>query len=424
MRGSLFFAQEWAIEPSYLLKMQEIVTRPKFERIFSTSEFSNSRTNQGFILSVEQPDEQPNAEAAELKGKKKKDGKSYNVAVIRLHGAMFKRADWLEQSSGMKGTEEIIAEIQAANDDPSISAIVLDVDSPGGTVDGTESIGNAVRNSKKPVVAWVNGMAASAAYWTVSQAAQIIASEENALVGSIGTVFRHVNQKGWLDSQGLEVTDVTADQASDKRTPSDLRSLDEKDMAALKSLANRMNDTFISAVKRGRPEIDESALTGKIYTANQAMSLGMADGIGTLQDAANIAVKLSTENQATMNVNETLVATINTLNAEIEGYRAQLKAMQEETAQAATATAEMQKAQKDLEALRTQHTALAQENARLSAENEGLKKQLDREPEGKPKAVETITDAGKANYDPFKYCVTAKDFELVRQRMAREAAQK
>src|SRR5215467_6271108 len=105
----------------------------------------------------------------------------------------------------------IRARLEAAAANPDVSAIVLDVDSPGGTVAGTPETAAAVRRAAevKPVVAVANSLAASAAYWIASQASSLVVGP-SADVGSIGVISAHIDRSKMLEDMGLRVTVVSA----------------------------------------------------------------------------------------------------------------------------------------------------------------------------------------------------------------------
>jgi len=129
--------------------------------------------------------------------------KSGLVAVIPIMGAMSRYGNYCSW-----GSEDMANWILEANQDPSISAIVLEINSPGGQVDGTQMLGEVIRQSQKPVVAWVAGMAASAAYWVASQAREIMMeSLTTSEVGSIGVLAVHIDATKALEKERLQGND-------------------------------------------------------------------------------------------------------------------------------------------------------------------------------------------------------------------------
>ncbi|OIN55426.1 S49 family peptidase, partial [Arsenicibacter rosenii] len=188
------------------------------------------------------------------------------------------------------GSEDIAGWIMEANNDPAISAIVLEINSGGGQVDGTQLLGEVVRASQKPVVAWVAGMAASAAYWVASQAREIVMeSETTSEVGSIGVIAMHVDATKALEQEGYKVTIVRSDGSADKALFNSFEPLSEAVINDTKASLNLIRQTFEKTVKAGRPGISADVFTGKMYAGKDAIRLGMADRIGYLGDAVRRA---------------------------------------------------------------------------------------------------------------------------------------
>jgi len=218
--------------------------------------------------------------------------KGTQVAVIPLQGPVTKNGGYCSY-----GSKDIIAWLDKANANADISAIVLHTDSPGGAVDGTEALANTIRNSRKPVVAFVDGLAASAAYWASSQAAEIyISSGTTAWAGSIGTLIQHVDRSGQLAAMGMKVTYITADRSTDKVKGNGTEPLNEEVISMFKADLNTINDTFIAAVEKGRGDrlgTKEDVFTAKVYNGKDAIKHGLVDKVGSLQDAIRAAAKLA-----------------------------------------------------------------------------------------------------------------------------------
>lgn len=236
-------------------------------------------------------------ESAEVPGYKylpKVYTKSGQVVVIPIMGAMSRYGDMCSW-----GSEDITNWIMEANQDTSVSSIVLEINSPGGQVDGTQLLGDVVRRSKKPVVAWVAGMAASAAYWVASQAREIMMeSETTSEVGSIGVLAVHIDATAMLEKEGYKVTIVRADGSPDKALFNSYEPLSEEIVNSAKTSLNLIRTTFVKTVQSGRPQIDSSVFTGKMYPGKDAIKLGMADRIGYLGDAIQRADLLARKQAA------------------------------------------------------------------------------------------------------------------------------
>ncbi|MEM8564928.1 MAG: S49 family peptidase [Bacteroidota bacterium] len=212
-----------------------------------------------------------------------------SIALIPIQGALMK-ADYC----GDPGMATISKWVKEAETTENITGILLIQDSPGGTVDGTETLANAIGACEKPVGAFIDGMSASASYWCSSQANFIMLSGDTSEVGSIGTMFGIADMRGYWEEMGVKFHDVVADQSPDKNK--DFYELLKGNYEPIKKNAlNPITEVFHSSVQAGRPQVKKEALTGKMYLGNSAIEMGLADSIGTLEDALqqvkNIAAK-------------------------------------------------------------------------------------------------------------------------------------
>ena len=216
------------------------------------------------------------------------------VAVMPVQGVVQKRGGMCST-----GTKQLAQMLANANADNQVGSIVLDVDSGGGAVDGTEEFATAVRNSKKPVVAHIDGLGASAAYWIASQASHIsISSATTAYAGSLGVLCTHVGQGEALAKNGQKVTILRSTRAVDKARFNGLEPLTDELKAQVQADLDTIAGTFIAAVESGRAgklSTSEDVFTGKVYAGQDAIKHGLVDSIGTLQDAVNQAAKLARE---------------------------------------------------------------------------------------------------------------------------------
>lgn len=203
------------------------------------------------------------------------------VAVIPIIGSMSRYGDMCSY-----GSEDIASWVQEANEASYVNSIVLEINSPGGEVDGTELLGAVVKNSAKPVVAYVAGMAASAAYWVASQAREIVMeSETTSEVGSIGVLAMHIDASKYYEQEGFKVSILRSDGSEDKALFNSVEPLTEDLVKGVKGELNLIRSTFIKAVKAGRPGIADDVFSGKMYHGREAIKKGMADRIGYLGDA-------------------------------------------------------------------------------------------------------------------------------------------
>lgn len=211
------------------------------------------------------------------------------VAIIPIQGTLTKRGDLC--SYGMR---DYIGMIERANKSEKVAAIVLDMESPGGTVDGTSELGLAVKQSKKPVVAFGDGMVASAAYWVASQAREIIANKNNPTeFGSIGVLYMHYNAQAYIQKEIGSIEIIRAPQSQDKARINMIEPITDEQRAEIKEELKATAKEFFSTVKKGRGARlntgEENIFTGKMYKHQDALALGMIDALGTLQSAVDRA---------------------------------------------------------------------------------------------------------------------------------------
>ena len=211
-----------------------------------------------------------------------------SVAVIPIRSEIFK----YDQSCGPRGTQSIMQEIKSADANPNICSIVLVVDSPGGQVTYTDLLSETIKSCATPVVAFIEGMAASAAYWIISGASKIIASSDLDRIGSIGTMLLVEDLQPYFESQGVKFHEVYATLSVDKNK--DLNQvLDGNYKPYQQNVLDVINAKFLSAIKANRSGVEDGTLSGKIYFAPEAIALGLIDEIGSLDYAISVASALA-----------------------------------------------------------------------------------------------------------------------------------
>ncbi len=209
-----------------------------------------------------------------------------SVAVIPLIGEMMKYDQWC----GTTGTRTVGNRILEADKHPNISAIILSIDSPGGTVDGTESLANIVKGTKKPIVAFIDGMMCSAALWVGTSADEVIASTPNDEIGSIGVMVSFADIQPYWEKQGIKFHKIRADQSKDKNEVF-YKALEGDYESIKKEMLNPLADAFIEAVKANRPNATQEQFTGKVFFAKNLIGT-LIDSIGNLDYAVERALSL------------------------------------------------------------------------------------------------------------------------------------
>lgn len=208
------------------------------------------------------------------------------VAVLPLDGVLAKRANMFMQVSG--GTSMQLAErdLRQALADSSVHSIILAIDSAGGTVDGTQTLANAVRAARdvKPIVALASGTMASAAYWVGSAAQSVYITDGTTNVGCIGVVATHVDVSGQQATAGVKTTEVYAGQY--KRIASQYGPLSDAGRASMQDMVDYTYSLFVQAVADHRGVAVDKVLKdmadGRVFMGQQAIDAGLVDGVSTL----------------------------------------------------------------------------------------------------------------------------------------------
>ena len=224
-----------------------------------------------------------------------------NIALIPINGAMTK-----SDICGGMGTRSLAAAINQAAADPSKNSIILYFESvPGGQVDGTEVLANAVKAAKdmKPVLSAVSGLMASAGVWVGSQSTEIFATSATDQIGCIGVMAKLRNPA----TASNDTIDVVSDLSPDKNA-------EFKDVQILKDMyLNPVAAMFQDAVKEGRGDklkAGDKVLTGGTFIASEAKKNGLIDGIMPFDKIVKRANYLAKkQNQNTMSATKQNIAT-------------------------------------------------------------------------------------------------------------------
>ena len=215
------------------------------------------------------------------------------VAVIPVHGVIAHRADSFAASSGGTSAEAIGKALNRASLDETVSAIILDIDSPGGSVEGIPELATQIARvaTVKPVVAHVSALAASAAYWLASQATEIIVTPSGS-VGSIGVYMLLVDESEALAKDGIKVNAISAGDLKLEGAP--WLPLSDEARVHLQAQVDQVYQTFVGMVAAGREvsiaEIKAQYGQGRVYLAKEALKRGMIDRIATFDDTLGRAV--------------------------------------------------------------------------------------------------------------------------------------
>lgn len=212
------------------------------------------------------------------------------VAIVRVEGTISSGDDEDIATGAVSGV--VMADLKRAAEDPTVKAIVLRVDSPGGTVTGSAQIYEAIKEIDKPVVVSMFSLAASGGYY-VSAPADYIFARPDTTTGSIGVIYTVINAQGLLEDIGVEVTTVTSGPNKDFGNP--WADLTPQQREILQALVDESYNEFVRIVAEGRglPEEEVRALAdGRIYSGRQALALGLVDELGDLEEAIAKAADL------------------------------------------------------------------------------------------------------------------------------------
>lgn len=272
-------AAPWAIDP---IKGEAMLSVLRFAALGG----KHSPAEIERILAFDQEDE--NEERHRRRDMRDKPGPG-GIAVLGLKGIISPRASGMEDVSPGVGTscERFGRALRSVVGDTNISAIVLDVNSPGGNVHNVTELAQQMRAARgaKPIIACVSPVAASAAYWIAAQADEIVVTESGE-VGSIGVVAYHEDISRFLDAEG--VTPTIFRSTPEKQETHPAFPLTEGAKAHLQGEIDRYYGMFLADVAAGRgvkvDQVRSDFGHGRMVGAKDAVAAGMADRIGTLDD--------------------------------------------------------------------------------------------------------------------------------------------
>lgn len=278
----------WAVQPHILATMMDVLRfRAGGERI-NTDEIKarlpadHGRSPAGDICTVHEVDAAAKFGAS---------GGGGGVAVIPLYGVISQRQSLLDDtSSNGAGLDRFLARFNEQVANPAVSTIVLDINSPGGSVAGVAEAAAEIymARSTKRIVAVANSLAASAAYWLAAAANEIVITPSGQ-VGSIGVFSVHQDLSKQLDEDGVKVTLISAGKYKTEGNP--FGPLDEEALGAIQSTVDAYYSQFVADVASGRGvkanDVRAGYGQGRTFTAQDAVAAKLADRIDTLDGVLN-----------------------------------------------------------------------------------------------------------------------------------------
>ena len=208
------------------------------------------------------------------------------VAILDIQGVMTKADSAWNRFCGMTSTQGLRRDLQLALDDRGVRAILLRVDSPGGAVDGTQELADAVfaARDQKPIAAFVDGCMCSAAFWVGAAASKIFIGSDTSSVGSIGVYTTHVDQSKAEADAGLKVTVIKAGKFKAAGHPHG--PLSEQDQALITDQIDHIYSIFVNEVAKFRGVSVETVLAdmadARVFLGKQAIEAGLVDGVSTM----------------------------------------------------------------------------------------------------------------------------------------------
>lgn len=210
------------------------------------------------------------------------------VGVVRLEGVLARRMNLFSRMSGGTSTELALAQFREALADREAESILLVIDSPGGAVDGTQELAEAIYNArgKKPIKALATGTVASAAYWIAAAAEEVLIASDTTLVGSIGVVATHVDVSRAEDRLGVKTTEITAGRY--KRIASQYGPLTQEGRASIQEMVDAIYTAFVNDVAAFRrvsaDRVLDGMADGRIFLGKAAQDVGLVDGFASEHD--------------------------------------------------------------------------------------------------------------------------------------------
>jgi ClpP class serine protease len=210
------------------------------------------------------------------------------VAVIPVAGPLFRYGNLFTQISGATSMERLAADIGTVMRDDSIQAVIYDINSPGGEVDGVAETAEIIKSYRgvKPQTAFVSHLGTSAAYWLAAATDRVVV-DKTAMVGSIGAVLSVVDTSARDEEMGIKRMEFVSSVSPDKRVNPFSEDADEatRAKAKIQGLVDRIGQVFVEVVAgyRGMGEDEITRHRGGLLLGSDAVLGGLADSVGTLE---------------------------------------------------------------------------------------------------------------------------------------------
>lgn len=209
---------------------------------------------------------------------------SKGIATIAINGELVNRGSWLQSASGMTSYDGLASALRQADGDYQVTGILLDINSPGGEAAGMVETAALIRSTAKPVSAFVNGVAASAAYGLAAAADEIVVAP-SARLGSIGVVYLHLDRSAAVAKSGVKPTLIHAGKFKVDGNP--LEPLEPEARARIQSAIDDVYGLFTASVGRHRSVLGEAGARkteAGTFMGQKAVDARLADRVGSLDD--------------------------------------------------------------------------------------------------------------------------------------------
>lgn len=216
------------------------------------------------------------------------------IALIDISGIIMNAESWKLFGEGENPVSLLLEQLDEAARDRGVKAVVLRINSPGGTVTAAELMHREIiefkRRTGKPVVAVFMDVAASGGYYIACACDEIVA-HQSTVTGSIGVIMQMFNVTSTMEKLGIAADAITSGPYKDAGSP--LRQMKPNERDLFQAMVDDMYAQFVKVVDEGRPNLDEAAVRkladGRVYSADQALAAGLIDRIGSLRDAVGVA---------------------------------------------------------------------------------------------------------------------------------------
>lgn len=233
------------------------------------------------FLSVEQTEENYLSALTGQFTQSRQTGADTFPVVLNISGPIVKHTDW-----NYIGTQTYLKILKNLENDPSVSGVILNIDSGGGMVSGTAELADFIHSMETPTIAYTNGLMCSAAQHIGAACDYKMASPYADAVGSIGTMLSFQDFSAMFEKFGAKIHEVYAPQSTEKNF--EFRELLAGNKQPYEERLRVLNEDFIKNIKKfyGEKLTDDGhVFKGKTYNAQEALAIGLLDEVGTLEDA-------------------------------------------------------------------------------------------------------------------------------------------